>query len=29
MSDIRANEELNNSLLCGLKDAETGKGQFA
>ena len=29
MSEIRANKELNNSLLRGLKDAGAGKGQFA
>jgi len=29
MSEIRANTELNDSLLRGLKDAETGKGEFA
>ena len=29
MSEIRVNEELNESLLRGLKDAETGKGKFA
>jgi len=29
MSEIRANEELNDSLLRGLKDAESGKGKFA
>ena len=28
MSEIRANEDLNNSLAQGLKDAEVGKGQF-
>jgi len=29
MSEIRSNEELSNSLLRGLKDAENGKGKFA
>jgi len=28
MSEIRSNEELNNSILRGLKDAENGKGKF-
>lgn len=29
MSEIRADTELNDSLLRGLNDAETGKGKFA
>ena len=29
MSEIRSNEELNDSFLRGLKDAESGKGKFA
>lgn len=29
MSEIRTNEELNDSLLRGLKDTESGKGKFA
>lgn len=29
MSEIRENEDLNASLIRGLKDAETGKGKFA
>ena len=29
MSEIRENEDLNDSLTQGLKDAETGKGRFA
>ncbi len=29
MSEIRSNEELSNSLLRGLKDAENRKGKFA
>lgn len=29
MSEIRTNKELNDSLLRGLKDAESGKGKFA
>lgn len=28
MSEIRTNQELNDSLLRGLKDAENGKGRF-
>jgi len=29
MSEINENEDLKNSLLRGLNDAETGKGKFA
>jgi len=29
MSEIRENEDLNESLVRGLKDAEDGKGKFA
>jgi len=29
MSEIRENEDLNASLIRGLKNAETGKGKFA
>jgi len=29
MSEIRENEELRNSLLRGMSDAETGKGKSA
>jgi len=29
MSEIRENEDLNESLVRGLNDAEDGKGKFA
>ena len=29
MSEIKSNSELNESLLRGLRDSESGKGKFA